>query len=126
MTELTSTAEITSTAVTSTNPATGETRELAFTETSAGELRALVDAAEAASLRLVALGRLGRAQLLENLADALEESRADIVATADAETALGQTRLNGELTRTTYQLRFFGEVLREGSYLEATIDHAGD
>src|SRR3712207_4228706 len=45
---------------------------------------------------------------------------------ADRETALGTTRLNGELNRTCYQLRLFAEVLAEGSYLEAAIDHAGD
>ena len=114
------------TAVTSTNPTTGETHTLAFAETTEHELRGIVDAAESASLNLVALGRLGRAQLLEDIADALDAARTNIVATADAETALGETRLAGELARTTYQLRFFGEVLREGSYLEATIDHAGD
>src|SRR3712207_8813319 len=45
---------------------------------------------------------------------------------ADRETALGTTRLNGELTRTAYQLRLFAEVLDEGSYVEAAIDPAGD
>ena len=48
-----------------------------------------------------------------------------IVETADAETALGATRLHGELNRTGYQFRFFAEVLVDGGYLEATIDHAG-
>src|SRR6202000_1172599 len=35
------------------------------------------------------------------------------------------TRLNGELTRTGYQLRLFADALDEGSYVEAIIDHAG-
>ena len=56
----------------------------------------------------------------------MEARRDDIVAVADRETGLGATRLNGELTRTCYQLRLFAEVVREGSYLEAAIDHAGD
>ena len=43
----------------------------------------------------------------------------------DRETALGPTRLNGELTRTTFQLRFFAEVIEDGEYLGAVIDHAG-
>lgn len=64
--------------------------------------------------------------MLRAMADALEARRADVVATADAETALGTARLNGELTRTTYQLRLFAEVAEEGSYVEAVIDHAGD
>jgi NADP-dependent aldehyde dehydrogenase len=32
--------------------------------------------------------------------------------------------LEGELKRTTFQLRLFAEVLRDGSFLQATIDHA--
>ncbi|MDN4642279.1 aldehyde dehydrogenase family protein [Agreia sp. PsM10] len=112
--------------VTTTDPTTGESRELDFSESDAAEVRAAVDRAVEATADLDARGRLGRAELLDAIADALEARRVDIVAAADSETALGETRLNGELTRTTYQLRFFGEVLREGSYLEATIDHAGD
>src|SRR3712207_7542049 len=46
-----------------------------------------------------------RATLLRALADALEARRDDVVAIADRETALGTTRLNGELNRTCYQLR---------------------
>src|SRR3712207_9176215 len=67
-----------------------------------------------------------RATLLRALADALEARRDDVVAVADRETALGPTRLNGELTRTCYQLRLFADVLDEGSYLEAAIDHPGE
>jgi NADP-dependent aldehyde dehydrogenase len=114
------------TSITTTDPATGIRRPLDLEETDAAGLAAAVSAAASATVRLQALGRAGRALLLESIADALEARRDDIVATADSETALGATRLNGELTRTAYQLRFFAEVLREGSYLEATIDHAGD
>ncbi len=44
--------------------------------------------------------------------------------TADRETALGATRLTGELARTAYQLRFLGEVVRDGGYLDIVIDKA--
>ncbi|MEV6349067.1 aldehyde dehydrogenase (NADP(+)) [Actinoplanes sp. NPDC051851] len=90
------------------------------------EVDAPCRAALAAAGPFEALGRDGRAGLLEALAAALEEQRRPIVAVADRETALGTTRLDGELTRTTYQLRLFAEVLRDGGYLEAAIDHAGD
>jgi NADP-dependent aldehyde dehydrogenase len=63
---------------------------------------------------------------LRAVADALETSRDDIIPLTDNETALGEARLAGELTRTCYQLRLFADVLAEGSYLEATIEHAGD
>jgi NADP-dependent aldehyde dehydrogenase len=58
------------------------------------------------------------------MADELETQRHALVEVADRETALGEVRLEGELTRTTFQLRFFADVLDDGAYLEATIDHA--
>lgn len=83
-------------------------------------------AAAAAAPDFEALGRVRRSELLDEVADALEADRTEIVSMADRESKLGETRLNGELTRTCYQLRLFGEVLRDGSYLEATIDHPAD
>jgi NADP-dependent aldehyde dehydrogenase len=70
--------------------------------------------------------RAERGAALRRMADALEARAGDIVPLADRETALGETRLSGELTRTGYQLRLFAEVLDEGSYLEAAVDHAGE
>lgn len=75
---------------------------------------------------LEALRREGRAALLSAMGAALEERRATLVALGDRETALGEARLNGELTRTIFQLDFFAEVLRDGAYLDVVIDHAGD
>lgn len=114
------------TAVESIDPRTGEVVEVVAQETTRDEVDRIARAAALAAPDLEALGRAGRAALLRGLADALESRRPEIVAVADRETALGETRLNGELTRTTYQLRLFADVLDEGSYLEAAIDHAGD
>ena len=105
---------------------TGERREAVARATDPAALDASCRRAEALTGALEALGRQGPARLLEAMADALEAQRSGLVPLADAETALGETRLNGELTRTAFQLRFFAEVLRDGAYLEATIDHAGD
>jgi NADP-dependent aldehyde dehydrogenase len=74
---------------------------------------------------LGAAGRQGRGEMLRAMASALEEGGEQVVAVADRESALGIPRLSGELKRTCFQLRFFAEVLAEGSYLEATVDHAG-
>jgi len=112
--------------VVSIDPRTGQTAEVVAPETAAGEVARLCEAALSAAPVLEELGRDGRAALLRALADALEARRADVVAVADRETALGAGRLGGELTRTCYQLRLFAEVLEEGSYLEAAVDHAGD
>ena len=40
----------------------------------------------------------------------------------DEESHLGETRLNGELTRTTFQLRLFADQVREGAFYDARID----
>jgi acyl-CoA reductase-like NAD-dependent aldehyde dehydrogenase len=112
--------------VLSIDPRTGETIQVVARETAPTEVGQRCAAALAAAPALDRLGRTGRAGLLDTLADALEARRDEIVAVADRETALGATRLDGELTRTCHQLRLFAEVVREGSYLEAAIDHAGD
>jgi acyl-CoA reductase-like NAD-dependent aldehyde dehydrogenase len=65
-----------------------------------------------------------RAAFLRRAAELLAAARERLVATADGETGLGAARLNGELDRTTGQLRLFAELLDEGSYVEAIISPA--
>lgn len=65
-----------------------------------------------------------RATWLGAIADALDSHADELVTLADEETHLGAPRLAGEVTRTTNQLRLFGSVIREGSYLEVVIDQA--
>jgi NADP-dependent aldehyde dehydrogenase len=109
-----------------TDPRTGTTTDTDISETPDDEVGAIADRAATAFAAFRQWSRDRRAALLDALAAALEEHRADLVATAERETGLGQGRLDGELTRSAFQLRLFGEVIREGSYLEATIDHAAD
>ena len=66
----------------------------------------------------------GRAELLEGVAAAIEDARDELVPLADSETGLGAVRLNGELTRTRVQLEMFAEVVRDGGFLQAIVDHA--
>jgi NADP-dependent aldehyde dehydrogenase len=113
------------TAVTSVDARTGEAVTTVAQETTSEETAAACARAAAAFPGLEAMGRYGRADLLRAMAGALEAARERIVPLADRETALGERRLDGELTRTCFQLNHFAEVLHEGSYLEATVDHAG-
>lgn len=112
--------------IAATNPRTGLRLDSTYETTTESEVGAAVEAAEAASVVLAAQPRYWRAGLLEALASSLEAERAAIVATAEAETGYSSDKLNAELTRTTFQLTFFADVLREGSYLEAAIDPAAD
>jgi len=113
-----------STAV-STDPRTGESTPVA-PESTPGEVAMVARAAADAAPGLAAIGRAGRAALLRVAAARLEDAGDEIVDTADRETAIGPDRLRGELARTCFQLRLFADVAEEGSYLEATVDHARD
>lgn len=65
-----------------------------------------------------------RASFLESIASALEARAAAIVARAMLETGLPEARLNGELARTTGQLRQFGAIVSEGEWASAVIEPA--
>ena len=65
-----------------------------------------------------------RATWLRAAADALDAAADELVPIADRETRLGETRLRGEVGRTSGQLRLFATVVEEGSYLELTVDDA--
>ncbi|MGD9902113.1 MAG: aldehyde dehydrogenase family protein [Vicinamibacterales bacterium] len=63
-----------------------------------------------------ALSDTRRAGLLEHFASALEDQRAALVELADRETALGPSRLSGELDRTAFQLRAFAAHIAGGEH----------
>ncbi|MBW9109081.1 aldehyde dehydrogenase (NADP(+)) [Microbacterium ureisolvens] len=94
------------------------------TTTTPTELEALARAAAAAAPIWRATDAATRASWLRAAADALDANIDELVAVADEETRLGQTRLRGEVGRTTGQLRLFASVVEEGSYLELTVDDA--
>lgn len=81
-----------------------------------------VSAAVAAAEPWAAASPKERAAALNAVADALEAAREELVPLADEETRLGPTRLNGELTRTTFQLRLFAEVVLAGDFYDVRID----
>jgi NADP-dependent aldehyde dehydrogenase len=88
------------------------------------ELDRLMAAAAQAARVLVGARPADRAGWLEHLATRLDAAAEELVPLAARETHLGVDRLRGELKRTTFQLRLFAEILRDGSFLQATIDHA--
>lgn len=92
--------------------------------TSPDQLTHIVAAAAAAAPIWRTSDAETRAGWLRALADALDAAADDLVAIADQETRLGETRLRGEVGRTTGQLRLFAAVALEGSSLELTVDDA--
>ncbi|WP_192347084.1 aldehyde dehydrogenase (NADP(+)) [Algoriphagus sp. Y33] len=63
-----------------------------------------------------------KADFLDKIAEILETNRSQIVPVAVRESNLPEGRINGELGRTTGQIKLFATMVREGSWLEATID----
>ncbi|MFJ8883920.1 aldehyde dehydrogenase (NADP(+)) [Streptomyces sp. NPDC102402] len=106
------------------DPRTGVTMEMVAEDSDGPAVSRVCLAAAEAAEGLAALGLDGRADLLRRIAYELESDGTTLVETADRETALGAERLTGELARTCAQLRFFADVLHEGSHVGATIDHA--
>ncbi|MFE9254452.1 aldehyde dehydrogenase family protein [Streptomyces sp. NPDC006879] len=106
----------------SVDPRTGETRERVAFEATPTDVDLAVRAAHAARSALT--DRATRAAFLRAAAAALDAAGPRLTALADAETALGATRLTGELGRTGYQLRAFAEAVEEGSFLDIRIDRA--
>ncbi|MET7991584.1 aldehyde dehydrogenase (NADP(+)) [Amycolatopsis sp. NPDC005232] len=104
---------------------TEETRSTMSRETSEPELERTLTAAAAAARPFAASTPAERAGWLEAAADALDAEAEELIALAHTETHLpAAPRLKGELARTTFQLRLFGQVLRDGAFLGATVDHA--
>jgi len=89
---------------------------------------AVVDAAVADAMSaadaFAATDGATRAALLRSLAEALQAARDTLVPLADAETALGAGRLNGEIDRTAFQLRGFADPVAGGAAFSVTDDPA--
>ena len=82
----------------------------------------IFDAAVEAFLQYKNLPANQKADFLDKIADTLETNRSQIVPVAVKESNLPEGRMNGELGRTVGQVRLFANMVREGSWLEATID----
>jgi acyl-CoA reductase-like NAD-dependent aldehyde dehydrogenase len=108
------------------DPRTGTPLPSVAESTSDDEVARLAEAAAGAAGAFADRGRDFRADLLTRIADEVEQARAALVATAARETGFADAKLDGELTRAAFQFRFFADVVRDGGYLEATIDPAGD
>ena len=107
----------------STEARTGTAIGAPWPESTPAEINQTVSSAAAAADSFAATSAAQRASLLRALSTALEADRANLVAVADCETGLGLPRLNGELDRTTFQLRGFADVLEAGT-IHATVNDA--
>lgn len=65
-----------------------------------------------------------KASFLEEMAAQIDATRDQLIPTASKESNLPEGRITGELGRTLGQIRLFAQLVKEGSWVEATIDHA--
>jgi NADP-dependent aldehyde dehydrogenase len=106
------------------NPATRSEIEPAFGLATAADVETACALAEQAfdAYRNVPLER--RALFLEAIADRIMAIGAPLIERANQESGLPAARLEGERGRTCNQLRLFAKVVRDGHFLEATLDSA--
>jgi NADP-dependent aldehyde dehydrogenase len=111
-------------AFTGMNPATGTPLEPPFYAASAHDLERAASLAQAAFPVYGKLSGKAKGAFLRHIADSIEAAAPAIIKRANLETALPEGRLQGEMGRTCNQLRFFAQMIEEGSWVDARIDNA--
>ncbi|MFG6282526.1 aldehyde dehydrogenase (NADP(+)) [Sphingomonas sp. S6] len=109
---------------TAVNPATGETLTPDFSSAGADAVAEACALADAAFPAFAATDPESRAAFLERIADNIVAIGDDLIVRAMAESGLPRMRLEGERGRTVGQLKLFAGVVRQGDFLDATIDPA--
>ena len=104
--------------------ATGAVLAVCFCEATPEDVAAACALAEAALPVLSGLSPAKRAEMLESMAEAILGIGDILIETAMTESGLPRARLEGERGRTVGQLRMFATELREGGWLDVTIDSA--
>lgn len=80
--------------------------------------------AQEAFLILKQQGSKKRAAFLKEVASQIELLREDLIPLAAKESHLPEGRITGELGRTLGQINLFANLVEEGSWVEAVIDHS--
>lgn len=106
------------------DPSTGAKGEVAFHNASAADVADACALADAAFESFSTLTPEARAAFLEAVADGIMAIGDLLITTAMSETGLPRGRLEGERARTVGQLRLFAGYVRQGDWLDATIDKA--
>ncbi len=106
------------------NPKSGEECEPRFYHASAADVGRAADLAACAFESFKRAPGKSRAGLLRRIADLIQEQTGSLVARAHSETGLPLPRLQGEIGRTTGQLRLFATLVEDGHWVDARIDHA--
>ncbi|MGH9882504.1 MAG: aldehyde dehydrogenase family protein [Pyrinomonadaceae bacterium] len=106
------------------DPAKGEQLDPPFFEATQADIELAFELAEQAFKSLRKKTPKEIAGFLEGIGENILSLGDELITRASAESGLPAPRLIGERARTISQLRMFADVIREGSWVEATIDRA--
>lgn len=106
------------------DPATGDALIPDTSSAGAEDVAAACALAHDAAPAYAATDPETRAAFLEAIASEIEAIGDDLILRAMRESGLPRPRLEGERGRTTGQLRLFAQLVRQGDWLDATIDPA--
>ena len=105
------------------NPATGEHLPPLYHSASPAEVDAAAQLAHAVFATYSQTTGAERARFLRRIAENIEALGDDVITRAHQETGLPEPRLRTETGRTCNQLRLFADLVEEGSWVDARIDH---
>ncbi len=106
------------------NPATGETLQPGYHFAISTEVDAAVQLSNQAFSSYSKTSGVERANLLRKIAENIEALGDTLISRAVNETGLPEGRIRSETGRTCGQLRLFADLVAEGSWVDARIDHA--
>ena len=104
--------------------ASGKKLQGDFYTATVDEINKAVEKAQNAFKIYAKVSGVKKALFLDTIADEIEAIGDPLIQRAVLESGLPEGRFQGERGRTTGQLRLFATLLREGSWVEATIDTA--
>jgi len=104
------------------NRALGEPLPYKFYEATSEEINDAVTAATEAFPIFRAVSGIDRANMLDEIANAITQIGDELIELAGLETALPEQRLLGERQRTLGQIKAFSDLLREGRWVDARIE----
>lgn len=106
------------------NPTDGSSLEGNFSPATSVEIDLAINKAKAAYSKYRTLSGNQRADFLDAIGNEIMNLGDELVQRAMAESALPEGRIVGERGRTVNQLKSFADLIREGSWVEASIDQA--
>src|SRR6185369_9920162 len=106
------------------NPATGESLPPGYHFATAAEVNEAAKLADKAFASFSQTTGSQRAEFLRTIAENIEALGDTLISRATHETGLAEGRIRTETGRTCNQLRLFADMIEDGSWVDARIDHA--